>query len=74
MGHEILGERFISRTKPAWHELGIIFPEDETVLAGEAVKRVAGDVKVVARQEGYHAADGVTWVPNPGRQAIIRLP
>jgi hypothetical protein len=46
MSHKILGDRFLSRSQPAWHELGIVFPEDETILPVEAVKRVAGDLTI----------------------------
>lgn len=46
MAHEILGNRFISRNRPAWHELGTLFGNDERLSAEEAVKRVAGDIDV----------------------------
>jgi len=46
VSHEILGERFISRERPAWHGLGTLFDADERISAEEAVKRVAGDISV----------------------------
>jgi hypothetical protein len=53
MSHEIMGQRFVSRSRPAWHKLGIVFPEDEVVSASEAVRRVAGDVQVVTVPLSY---------------------
>ncbi|MDD5305203.1 MAG: DUF932 domain-containing protein [Elusimicrobia bacterium] len=76
MSHEILGQRFIGRVRPAWHELGTIFPENEKLSAEEAVKRVAGDIQVVTvplyfdlevngKTQQYEAKDEVEVVRMP---------
>lgn len=49
MGHQIVGERFISRTEPAWHKLGHVFEGDRVISASEAVAEVAGDVTVTCQ-------------------------
>lgn len=47
MAHEIMGQRFIARSKPAWHNIAKrIFGEDERITAGEAMADVAGDIDV----------------------------
>lgn len=48
MAHEILGERFLGRSKPAWHELGRVFPEEAHITASEAMEEVAGDIEVIS--------------------------
>ncbi len=58
MAHGIIGERFLSRNLSAWHDLGTVFREDETVLASEAVTRVAGDVLVTAEPLSYLDPEG----------------
>ena len=72
MGHEIMGERFISRVRPAWHDLGTLFPEDEKLSASEAAKRVAGDIQVVKAPLSYKLGDVVR--PVDKQVAIVRLP
>lgn len=74
MAHKIFGERFMSRTRPAWHKLGIIFPEDEIIIPSEAAKRVSGDL-VFARQPLYYDLPGEKGKKNDSENfAIIRLP
>lgn len=73
MSHEILGNRFISRTQPAWHGLGTIFAADRTLSASEAVKDVAGDILVDARPL-FYKDDAGTYVQADKYQAIVRSP
>lgn len=48
MSHEILGERFVARSKPAWHNIAQeIFSEDMKITAKEAMTKIAGDIKVI---------------------------
>lgn len=46
MSHEIFGERFIGRRQPAWHGLGQVFPQDETLSLPDAVTRSKCDYTV----------------------------
>ena len=73
MAHKILGERFISRTEPAWHKLGSVFPQDEEITASEAVGRVAGDVRVTLRPLSWQDEDG-TSVQMTDEWAVVRMP
>jgi len=72
MSHEIMGQRFISRVRPAWHDLGTLFPEDEKLTASEAAKRVAGDIQIVKAPLSY-SLNGETK-PVDKQVAIVRLP
>lgn len=47
MAHLIMGQRFIARSKPAWHNIAKrIFAEDEVLTAREAMAEVASDINV----------------------------
>ena len=70
--HGIIGERFLSRNLSAWHDLGTVFREDETVLASEAVTRVAGDVLVTAEPLSYLDPEGQPV--STDHSAIVRHP
>lgn len=72
MSHEIMGERFISRVRPAWHDLGTLFPEGEKITASEAAKRVAGDIQIVKAPLSYKLGEVVR--PVDKQVAIVRLP
>jgi len=73
MAHQILGQRFLGRSRPAWHGLGQVFDEDTSILASEAVKRVAGDIVVRPLPIFYKKEDGGTEeIKN--YQAIVRSP
>jgi hypothetical protein len=67
-----MGDRFLSRERPAWHGLGVLFPEDEVLAASEAVKRVAGDVKVVTCPVSYEL-DGAARAAKD-KVAVVRRP
>ena len=71
MAHEILGERFMSRTEPAWHGLGRTFPENTVITASEAARQVAGDLLVEARPLFYMNEQG-QQVPVSNYTAIVR--
>lgn len=73
MAHKIFGQRFISRSQPAWHNLGLIFSEDEDIAPSEAVKRVAGDIHVVRVPLSY-TLPGETLSRVSGHCGIVRLP
>jgi hypothetical protein len=75
MSHQILGERFLSRSEPAWHGLGTLFPAGEELLASEAVGRVAGDVQVVSEPLFYKAREvSPSTLCSAGKyHAIVRL-
>jgi uncharacterized protein DUF932 len=48
MSHMIMGNRFIARSQPAWHNIAKrIFAEDEAITARQAMAEVAGDIQVV---------------------------
>jgi len=74
MAHEILGNRFMSRVRPAWHNLGVIFPADEVVKPSDAVRRVAGDVDVVEAPVFTQLPGNDDHVVIPGRRMIVRMP
>ena len=47
MAHLIMGDRFIARSKPAWHNIAKrIFGEDEVLTPREAMMEVASDINV----------------------------
>jgi hypothetical protein len=74
MAHEILGQRFLGRSKPAWHELGTVFPEEMEISASEAVEKVAGDIKIEVRPLKYTIFDGSRECPyDSGHRAVVRL-
>jgi len=71
MAHEILGQRFIARSQPAWHNIAKrIFGEGETITAREAMVEVAGDVQVV-RAPLFYEMDG-KMTRADGQAAIVR--
>lgn len=73
MAHKILGSRFISRMRPAWHNIAQrIFPADERITATDAMAEVAGDIKVVQAPLTYEL-DGVP-VRADKHVAIVRKP
>lgn len=48
MAHKILGQRFVARDKPGWHNISKrIYAKDERITATQAMIEVAGDVEVV---------------------------
>ena len=72
MAHKILGNRFIARSKPAWHNIARrIFSEDEQITAREAMVEVAGDIEVT-KSPLFYEMDGVRH--NADKTAIIRKP
>lgn len=73
MSHEILGERFISRSRPAWHGLGTLFDADEQLSAEEAVKRVAGDVHVETLPLWFSMPDGTEYEID-NQVVVVRMP
>lgn len=73
MSHEIMGNRFIARSKPAWHNIARrIFGESERITAREAMVEVAGDIEF-ARGRVYADVAG-TQVEIPKQTAIFRKP
>lgn len=71
MAHEIMGSRFIARTRPAWHNIAKrIFGESEALTAREAMVEVAGDIEVVHAPLTFEL-DGVTYRADD-KSAIIR--
>lgn len=76
MSHEIMGSRFLARSKPAWHNLGSVFAEDEKLTASQAVARVAGDITFEKHPVYYGAPDAVgrpAFHEIPDQRAIVRL-
>lgn len=58
MSHEIMGQRFIARSKPAWHNIAKrIFNDYERMTAREAMAEVAGDIEVI-RSPVFYEVDG----------------
>ena len=73
MAHKILGNRFIARAKPAWHNIAKrIFGENEVITAREAMAEVAGDVEIVRAPVSYEI-DG-QQIRADKQQAIVRKP
>jgi hypothetical protein len=83
MSHEILGERFLGRSKPAWHGIGTIFSADTVISSSEAVQRVAGDIRVEALPVAFQIPEsweleenGLTrgWNTMEKHRAIVMAP
>jgi hypothetical protein len=73
MAHEIMGQRFIARSKPAWHNIAKrVFREDEILSAREAMAEVAGDLEFT-RSPIWYEVDGVKYEADK-KTAIIRKP
>jgi hypothetical protein len=71
MAHQIMGRRFIARSKPAWHNIAQrIYAEDENPTARQAMAEVAGDLEVI-RSPIWYEVDGVQ-VKADSRSAIVR--
>lgn len=72
MAHEIMGKRFISRSKPAWHGISQrIFAEDERITASAAMREVAGDIEVT-KSPLFYMLNGVR--EETSKVAIVRKP
>jgi hypothetical protein len=70
--HGIFGQRFLGRREPAWHGLGVTFPQDERVGVAEAVLRVGGDLHIQKLPLVVHLPGGTTKASD--RVAIVRYP
>ena len=70
MPHEIFGDRFMGRRKPAWHHLGQVF--DEPLTAVEAVQRCGADYRVQLRPCLTDYEGQIVNVPS--RRVIVREP
>lgn len=64
MAHEIMGKRFISRVKPAWHGIGETFEAETAISASEAVAKVAGDISII---------DVPVWIEKPGSDTLANM-
>jgi hypothetical protein len=73
MSHEIMGERFLSREHPAWHQLGVVFDKEKQITASEAVAQVAGDVDVQTFPINFTMPDG-TVTPVKDQVVVVRMP
>lgn len=72
MAHKIMGQRFIARSKPAWHNIAKrIFSEDEVITAREAMVEVAGDIEVT-KAPMFYELDGSKVTTD--KTAIVRKP
>ena len=72
MSHEIMGQRFISRSQPAWHKLGTMFDADDKLRASDAISRVTGDVQVKLFPVSYEIDGQKQMVKD--RFAVVRMP
>lgn len=73
MAHKIMGQRFIARSKPAWHAIAKrIFGESDKISAREAMVEVAGDINFT-RSDLYAEIDGAQ-VKVDNQTAIFRKP
>lgn len=71
MSHEIFGERFVSRARPAWHSLGRVFDLNDPITAREAIDEIGGDV--IIRKIPFTLEIGDAKVAT-GKSAIVRMP
>lgn len=69
MGHELFSDRFLSRRRAAWHEIGQVVNEDMGAVA--ALERIRADLNYSLRPT-FTEIDGVL-VDLPGR-SIVRHP
>lgn len=71
MAHEILGQRFLGRSEPGWHQMGETFAKELQITASEAMEKVAGDIEVISTPlftylDGqYHKTDNNAIVRKP---------
>lgn len=73
MSHEIMGQRFIARSRPAWHNIAKrIFGETDRISASEAMKEVAGDIEVIRSPVWYELNDQKERAAD--QFAIVRKP
>jgi hypothetical protein len=73
MSDNIMGQRFIARSKPAWHNIAKrIFDENEVITARQAMAEVAGDIEIVKRPL-FYTLDGSANI-DAGKVAVIRKP
>ena len=73
MAHEILGDRFMGRAKPAWHNLGTVFGENTEMLASDAARQIAGGLNIRTAPIFYRSEAGV-MIPVDKHQAVVRGP
>lgn len=71
MSHQLFGERFLSRDKVAWHNLGTVFEKDRKLTLVEAMELVI-DYKI--QLYPVYAKVGGQEILIPNRQAVIRTP
>lgn len=72
MGHQIMGQRFIAREKPAWHNIAQrIFSALEKLTARQAMVEVAGDIEIIKRPLEY-TLDGNIFTTD--KVAVLRKP
>lgn len=68
-----MGNRFIARSKPAWHNIAKrIFSDDEQITARQAMAEVAGDISFI-RSPLYAEIDGAQFKLDK-QNAIFRKP
>lgn len=72
MPHAIVGDRFQSRGKSAWHGLGEVFPDNTEISASEAVQKIASDVLVTCEPLTY--SDPTGEPVTTGHYAVVRHP
>jgi len=74
MAHKIMGDRFISRTQSAWHNIARrIFKEDEVLTAEEAMREVAGDVEFYRSPIYFDTPSGERAII-ADKSAVVRKP
>lgn len=72
-----MGNRFISRKQPAWHNIAKrIFSEDEVLCAGDAMREVAGDINIRSFPLSYSMDNvlGTTSIVDTGKKMLVRMP
>jgi len=77
MAHQIMGQRFMARSKPAWHNIAKrIFDENETISASDAMKEIAGDIEIKSFPLQYTRPTvlGTTETVETDNRLIVRLP
>jgi hypothetical protein len=73
MSHEIFGERFKSRSKPAWYGLGEVFDADLNILPSEAVAQVSKGIQI-ENTPIYLKSESGGFEPIDTHAAIVRKP
>lgn len=74
MSDNIFGDRFISRQRPAWHNLGQVFPLDERLSVTEAARRAGAEFQIQKGQMCFRTPEGQVIDGENDEMVVFRGP